>query len=243
LAKTQIYGHDLAQVHITGYDFHWLGAASSILGWLQQSGIHSGTVVDLGCGGGQWLARLAKHGYDAVGVDVSSAMIRAARKCAPTAKIYRGSFADVELPTCDAVTSLGEPLNYLDGPRNFRRTLKNVATSLRPGGLFIFDVRTPPTKVIETRTAVRVGEDWACIALIDENSRRIVRRITTFRGTGSIYHRGEETHTLRLYPKRAIAGWLRKLGFRVRIFRAYGDFRLGPRQAVFVARKPGELVA
>ena len=148
-------------------------------------------MIDLGCGGGQWLARLAAEGYVPVGVDASQAMLRTARSIAPTATLIHGSFAEVSLPPCDAVTSLGEPLNYLSGARSFKRTLKNVYRSLRPGGLFIFDVREPPQKPVETRVSARVGEDWACVSVIDEDpaDHRLVRRITTFRRHGRAYRR------------------------------------------------------
>ncbi len=239
MAAAPLYDDDLAHVHVAGYGFHWRGAAPAVLRRFHDAGIASGTVIDLGCGGGEWLACLREHGYQAVGVDASQAMIRAARRAAPSAKFIRGSFADVELPSCMAATSLGEPLNYLDGARSIQRTLKNVYKALCPGGLFVFDVRLPATKPVETRVSARVGEDWACISLIDEypQTNRLVRRITTFRRAGADYRRREEVHELHLYSKRQIAGWLRNLGFRVRVTRGYDDYRLGPRQVVFTARK------
>jgi SAM-dependent methyltransferase len=239
MAHTQLYHDDLAHIHIEGYDFHWKGAAPAVLQWLRGAGITSGTVVDLGCGGGQWLQRLAAKGYDPVGIDVSAAMIRQARKLVPRATLIHGSFANVDLPHCDAVTSLGEPLNYLDGARSFKRTLKNVYRALRPGGVFIFDVRVPPAESVETRVAARVGDNWACIALIDEDpaTGRLVRRITTFRRHGVVYRRGEELHELHLFPHADIHSWLSNLGFRVRTIRQYGDYRLTPRQVIFFARK------
>jgi SAM-dependent methyltransferase len=235
-----LYQPDLAHVHIDGYSFHWKGASPVVLKWLVDAGICGGTVVDLGCGGGQWLARLAEMGYTPVGVDVSPAMFRSARRLVPSARLITGSFADVDLPTCDAATSLGEPLNYLDDARSVRRMLQRVYRALRPGGLFIFDVRVPATRPIGTRVTTRVGDDWACIAFIDEYlaTQRLVRRIVTFRRRGRTYRRGEEIHKLRLYPKQKIAEWIRKLGFRVRTYRGYDAYRLGPRQVVFVARKP-----
>jgi SAM-dependent methyltransferase len=242
---SRLYDDDLSFVHNKGYGFHWQSAAPAILKWLREADIDSGTVVDLGCGGGQWLARLAEEGYQPVGVDVSPAMIRTARKLAPSATLLQGSLADTALPACDAVTSLGEPLNYLDGRRSIQRTLKHVYRALRPGGLFIFDVRQPPTEPVETRVAARVGDDWACVAYIDEyvptgngqEGGSLVRRITTFRRHGASYRRSEEVHELRTFSKDQVLDWLRRLGFRARHFRGYGNYRLGPRQIVFVARK------
>lgn len=233
-----IYNTDLARIHIDGYGFHWESAAPAILRWLDAAGTHGGTAVDLGCGGGQWLAKLASLGYEPIGVDVSPAMIRAARKLVPQAKLLCGSFADAKLPSCDVVTSLGEPLNYLPNGAQFRRTLKNVAAALRPGGIFIFDVRLRSTKPVAPRTAARMGDDWACIADIEEDtSGRLTREITTFRRRGRSYRRSHETHLLQLYSSAEIAEWLRALNFRVRTRKQYGDYRLGPRQAVFIAKK------
>jgi SAM-dependent methyltransferase len=239
MGTPRLYDDDLARIHVVGYDFHWRGAAPVVLQWLRKARITSGTVVDLGCGGGQWLQRLAANGYEPIGIDVSAAMIRQARRLVPRATLIHGSFADEDLPPCDAVTSLGEPLNYLDGMRSFKRTLKNVYRSLRPGGLFVFDVRVPPVVPVETRTAARVGDDWACIALIDEYpaTGRLMRRITTFRRQGVAYRRGEEVHELHLFSSADIRSWLSDLGFRVRTSRQYGDYRLTPRQVVFLARK------
>jgi len=238
MPATSLYSPDLAHVHIAGYDFHWKGAAPAVLQWLDEVNITSGTVVDLGCGGGQWLQHLAEHGYRIVGIDQSAAMIRAARKLVPKATLMQASMADAEIPACDAVTSLGEPLNYLNSQPAFKRTLKNVYRALRPGGLFIFDVRLPPSKPLPTRTHARIEDDWACLAFIDEDmSGRLVRRITTFTTKGTAYRRGEEIHRLQLFPRADTQSWLEALGVRVRTARAYGSYRLGPRQIIFIARK------
>lgn len=238
MPASHLYNDDLAHIHIAGYDFHWKGAAPAVLRWFRQAKITSGTVVDLGCGGGQWLQHLASHDYQPIGIDASAAMIRAARKLAPQATLIQGSFADVAIPPCDAVTSLGEPLNYLNDMRRFKRTLSSVYRALRPGGLFIFDVRVPPTAPVPTRTHARVADDWACLAFIDEDSSgRLVRRITTFRRHGQTYRRSEELHELQLFPKSDVHSWLTALGFSVRTARSYGAYRLAPRQIIFLARK------
>jgi SAM-dependent methyltransferase len=236
----KLYGDDLAAIHNAGYGSHWQSAAPAVLEWLRGAVIVAGRVVDLGCGGGQWLARLADEGYDAVGVDASPAMLRIARKTAPSAVLIEGSFDEVELPACAAVTALGEPLNYVDGMGSIKRALRNVYGALQPGGLFVFDVREPPRKPIETRVVARVGDDWACIARIDESpsTNRIVRRITSFKRRGSAYRRTEEVHRLCVYPKAVVRDWLCELGFRVRTYRRYGEYQLGPRLVAFVARKP-----
>lgn len=239
MSNVALYQEDLAQIHMEGYGFHWERAAPAVLRFFDDHGITSGTVVDLGCGGGEWLGRLAAAGYDVCGVDQSASMIRAAREHVPRGTFLLGSFADIDLPACNAVTSLGEPINYLATGEAIRRVFRRVWEALRPGGIFVFDAREPATGPIEPRTVTRLDERWACISSIaeDHQAGTIVRDITTFRRVGDLYRRSHETHWLKVYPKAEMLRWLRDLGFRVRTYRSYGDYRLADRQSAYVARK------
>jgi 2-polyprenyl-3-methyl-5-hydroxy-6-metoxy-1,4-benzoquinol methylase len=99
-----------------------------------------GSLVDLGCGGGQLLAHAAALGMDAVGVDVAPGMIEAAerlRASLPPADAERislilGGYEQLEPPTdgFDAVTALGL-LEYLPDDDAF---LRHATELLRPGG-------------------------------------------------------------------------------------------------------------
>ena len=240
MATKAIYQSDLAAIHNTGYTFHWEQAAPAILQQFDKSGMNRGTIVDLGCGGGHWIEHLAGRGYDVVGIDVSPAMVASARERVPRAKLIEGSFAEVPIPRCDAVTSLGEPINYLNDRRKIQRTYRKVYEALRPGGLFMFDVRHPADGPVEPRIASRVGEHWACFSEIEEDYRThsIVRRITSFVREGDSYRRSFEIHRLKLHSKSETTATLRGLGFRVRVYNGYGEYQFSQRQAVYVARKP-----
>ena len=237
--NNELYRADLAQVHVEGYSFHWERAAPTLLGWLREMKLSSDAlVVDLGCGGGQWLARLDREGYRTCGVDLSPAMLRLAEANAPRAQLLCGSFDEIALPRCDAITCLGEPLNYLNsGPRT-KRTIKRVYSALKPGGLFVFDARVPPERPQPTIDSVRSGDDWFCYARIEEDPERLVRYITTFRRKSEgNYRREKEIHRLKLFSKAHLLDWLAAAGFRVRARRGYGGYLLGKRQVAFVCRK------
>jgi ubiquinone/menaquinone biosynthesis C-methylase UbiE len=60
-------------------------------------GIGAGLVADIGCGPGRVAARLAARGLDAIGVDMSGAMLTAARLAHPKVALAQGHLAALPL--------------------------------------------------------------------------------------------------------------------------------------------------
>jgi len=239
------YDADLAYIHDTGFTRFVNRAAPGILRLLRQKGIRQGLVVDAGCGSGVWARILTEHGYDALGIDISRAMIRLARRHAPAATFRVGSFLDAELPYCDAVTSIGECVNYAFDPQSgiasLARFFRRVFAALRPGGVFVFDIVEPgqvPNGQVQTRCLE--GPDWAILLEVQEGRkpRMLERRIVSFRRVGSLYRRTEETHRLHLYTGGQLLAELGRAGFEAEVLNGYGRFRLAPAHAVLVARRP-----
>ncbi|HYK87639.1 MAG TPA: class I SAM-dependent methyltransferase [Acidobacteriota bacterium] len=238
------YREDLAHIHDVGFGGFPRSSAPALLEMLKSHGIAGGLVVDLGCGSGIWARALCEAGYDVLGVDQSRAMVNLARTHAPRARFVAGSFLDAKIPVCEAVTSLGECFNYLsdrtNGIARLRGLFRRIYRALRPGGLLIFDI-AEPGRGKGPRLKHLEGTGWAILLEVDEDerSRRLTRRITTFRRIGKLYRRDEEMHRLQLYRRSQIAGELRRVGFRVRIVTGYGQQRFPKAYAGFLARKPG----
>jgi len=239
----QWYKEDLAFIHDVGFSDYALQSALGILAILEQNKIHKGLVVDLGCGSGLSAQEFTKAHYCVLGIDISESMIDIARRRVPNANFQVGSLFKVEIPPCNAVTSIGECLNYLFDPDSNRQLLTQlfhrIYSALTPGGIFIFDIAEPGQ--IEQGTTVKgftEGEDW--IVLVDKEERRetLIRRIITFRKVGEYYRRDDEVHHLCLYKATEIASKLRQIGFQVQIMRSYGKYNLPKAHAVFIARKP-----
>lgn len=238
------YAPDLAYIHDTGFTGFVRKATPGLLRILRQNGIRRGLVVDVGCGSGVWARELCDRGYDVLGIDISASMIRLARRQAHAARFQVGSFLDPPLPPCDAVTSIGECVNYAfdqkAGKQGLARFFRRVYAALRPGGILVFDivepgvaaVTTPPRRFLE-------GPDWAILLEVREDKRRkiLTRRIVSFRQVGRLYRRSEETHRLHLYSGSELLAELRRAGFEAQLLSGYGRFRFAPAHAGFLARK------
>ena len=238
-----LYRRDLASIHHQGFGDFARRAAPALLQALREAGLAGGRVVDLGCGSGIWLEALGRAGYQAVGVDPSPAMLRLARRNAPRARLVRASAHDLEWPTCQAVTALGEVLSYRQPsgrqpslPRLFRR----VARALEPGGLFVFELLVAESGPPMTYRNWRAGRRWAVLIEVSEDlaARRLQRNITTFWRVGAHYRRTHEEHALQIHRRADIERALRAAGFVVRVSGRYGDLALAPRRLSFWARKP-----
>jgi len=240
----QAYERDLAYIHHAGFTGFVTKAAPGLLGLLRQNGVRGGLVIDVGCGSGVWARELTGNGYDVLGIDLSAAMIRLARQRAPDAKFQVGSLFSANLPHCDAVTAIGECVNYAFDPRSGKRALgrffHRVYDSLRPGGVFVFDVVEPG--VVADGTPQRrfsEGPDWAILLEVREDRGRkvLTRRIVSFRKLGKLYRRSEETHRLHLYHRSELLSELTRAGFQARLLNGYGRFRFSSAHAAFLARK------
>lgn len=233
----RFYTPILAAIHQKYFEQPTPRRRKALLALLRRSGVRRGTVVDLACGAGGWARELTRSGYGVVGVDVSPAMIRLARKRAPRARFLCDSMTRVSLPPCDAVTGLGEPLNYLLRPGQVRRVFSKCCRALRAGGVLAVDTVEPPRgrrRIVRERVAT-LGQWRMTAQIVEHPSRRsIVRRITlTRRGRASV----RETHRQRMYSGNELVRWLRRAGFHARVMRGE-QLALSPRHCVVIARKP-----
>jgi SAM-dependent methyltransferase len=241
---TKYYKQDLAFIHDVGYRDFVLKSAPGILEILKDNKINSGLVVDLGCGSGLWAEVLVQADYDVLGIDISEAMIDIAKTRVPKAKFRVESLFKADIPTCNAVTSISECINYLfdldNNSQALSKLFQRIYNALNLGGVFIFDIgepgQIPPGKLINS---FNEGEDWIVLVEKEENQEQEIlnRRIITLRKVGEYYRRDDEIHIQKLYKSTNIAEHLREVGFMVEVMSSYGDYLLPENHAAFLAKK------
>lgn len=156
------------------------------------SGVTGGTVLDLCCGPGRHLVALARRGFAATGVDRSASLLARANAYARDSGVrvdlvQQDVRAFVRTGTFDLAVNLFTSFGYFDDDGDQRRMLKNVFTSLRPGGTFVMELmgkevlarvhqptwstRTHDGTLVVARSEIvrgwtRVRNEW--IAIVDD---------------------------------------------------------------------------
>lgn len=111
-----------------------------LLAQLENSGVKTARFVDVGCGTGRPVClALANAGHHVLGIDVSAAMVAAARERVPNARFERVDICDFSPPqgSYDAASvyfSLIAGVTQDD----IKGHLAKIYRLLKPGGLFVF---------------------------------------------------------------------------------------------------------
>lgn len=231
-------------------DVRYLAWADYLEKHFAKASIPVHTVLDLACGTGSLTAELALRGYEMIGVDKSAEMLAvAAEKCRDLpveAPIFLNqSMEKLDLyGTIDACVCCLDSVNYVTRPAALKRAFSRVHLFLMPGGLFVFDVKTPEAlENADGEVFLDETEDTYCVWRADYSTRR---RILTYgmdifraREDGT-WDRGEEIHEEYAYTLDELEEYLHQAGF-VDV-RRWGNLKLrsprsGEERVFFTARK------
>ncbi|XKK40045.1 class I SAM-dependent methyltransferase [Nocardiopsis sp. ARC36] len=121
-------------------------------------------LVDLGCGTGNSSVELQKSGYRVTGVDLSPAMVAAAKDKEEMRGIdfLVGGLTDLPIPDAqfDAAISAGEVFHYLSDDEELDAAFAEAARVLVPAGLLIVEVNTELSfRVLSQAPNIRRSDD------------------------------------------------------------------------------------
>ena len=179
--------------------------------------------LDLGCGTGTLAVLMAEAGWTVIGLDLSEAMLAQAKQKALEAgqavELVQQDMRDfwIEGPV-NLVTSFYDTLNHLLFAEDLESTFRGVARTLRPGGLFVFDVNSEATfrqvwggitHFIDTPKASTVYR-----TTYDAEMRLAKGQLTGFLRRGEHYEKFEEEIIERYWPPEEIETHLAAAGLR-----------------------------
>jgi SAM-dependent methyltransferase len=193
---------------------------------LEQHGGNARTLADVACGAGEFAVAMARRGLAVTGIDQSPEMLALARAAADRSGVkiawLEQDMRELRLPEpADVATCLYDSLNYLVDEGELRRAMSAIAASLRPHGLFLFDMNT--VRGLATRWGNRIwiiqDSDDAFEANqseFDYDSGIATLRVNAFlHRQGDLYERVKEMHRERGYPIPIVDAALADAGFSV----------------------------
>lgn len=185
-------------------------------------------IVELGCGTGRFGAKFSNDGFTIFGIDRSLEMLQVARtRCYFNFRAFCADIRNFALARrADFIFAVHDTLNYQITNADMRGVFRSVRRSLKPGGIFLFDVTTEyniyenfdgKIKHFETRGA---SIEWS--NLYDKKKKHISSLMTVKKGSRI----SSEEHLQRIYSIEEIQRLLEIEGFH--LDRMYGDYTFLP---------------
>lgn len=193
---------------------------------LTRYGKSRGLLLDLACGTGSVSVRLAKKGYEVIGVDLSPEMLSEAQNKAYSAGqnilfLCQDMTALDLYGTVDAAVCTLDGLCHLPNEESVFAALQKVSLFMNPGGVFLFDVNSvyKHRAVLGNNTFVYDTDDVYCVwqnTLLPDGVT-VQMDLDFFEPVSDAgdYVRQSERFTERAYPRETLEAMLKKAGFTV----------------------------
>jgi ubiquinone/menaquinone biosynthesis C-methylase UbiE len=124
-----------------------------LLSQIEAAGTEAAKIVDIGCGTGKPVCwALAGAGHDVLGIDISSAMIAAARERVPAAKFEQTDIRNFSPPdsSFDAATVYFSMIAGVT-QGEIREFIAKIYRFIKPGGFFVFATVPFPVDNLQTK--------------------------------------------------------------------------------------------
>ena len=203
------------------------------------------SILDLCCGDGRIMQKLARRGYRVAGIDGSERMLTYARGRLPKAKLYLLDARRFDLPPVfDAVLSTFDSLNHVMDSAGLSLVFRNVFECLKPGGNFVFDLNREDAYIdLWARTSTVVDKRTVAVArgAYDSATKIAVCNVTLMCLEKGEWRRSDFSLTQRHHHRDDVLQALRKAGFEARVFDAAADLgmngEIGSGRDFYLARK------
>lgn len=182
-------------------------------------------VLDAGCGTGSVLIPLAARNYQVYGIDKSPEMLAICQdkllEKDLSAQLLEMDIRRIKLPEeMDAVICLCDTMNYLTKDSDLERCFKSIYRALKPGGSFIFDMRTPHyyQVVLADHQWVQQEEDVVLIWENDFSREPVIHIVLTFfvKQDNGLFRKHVEEHRQKCYQVETITELAEKAGFTMK---------------------------
>lgn len=213
---------DIADIYDTIYSWKdYEGEARRLHATLRRAGApRHGRLLDVACGTGSHLTYLRRW-YDVTGVDGNARMLAQARRKLPGVPLLRArmqSFRRKE--RFDAVLCLFSAIGYARTADDMRRTVRNLARHLAPGGVLVIEPWIEPSEYLPNHVHLlsvdQPGVKLARITLGRRAGNRSIMEMHYLVGTRRGVRYLHDRHVLTMVPLVRLRTWLAAEGLTVR---------------------------
>ena len=177
-------------------------------------------LLDLCCGTGSMTWELAARGYEMIAADRSPDMLMQAqnkrRDCAVPPLFLCQSAEELDLyGTVDAAVCCLDGFNYLPLDA-LREAFRRLHLFVRPGGLLLFDIRTPDfLRGLDGQIFVDEKDDVLCLwrADFDKEAGALIYGMDLFERRGRLWARSGEEHVEYAHEPETLRSMLEAAGF------------------------------
>ncbi len=177
-------------------------------------------LLDLCCGTGTLTREMACRGYEMIAADCSAEMLTEAQSkscdlALPPLFLCQAAEELDLYGTVDAAFCSLDGFNYL-APEILPEVLRRLQLFIRPGGLLIFDIRTPDfLRSLDGQIFVDENEDLLCLwrADFDGAADALIYGMDLFSRRGRLWARNREEHVEYVHRPEALRSLLAQAGF------------------------------
>ena len=177
-------------------------------------------LLDLCCGTGTLTDVLSRRGYEMIAVDSSVEMLMEAQSKSagletPPLFLCQDAAALDLYGTVDAAVCSLDGMNYIP-PEDLPEVFRRLRLFVRPGGLLIFEIRTPEfLRSLDGNVFVDEQEDVLCLwrADFEEALPAIIYGMDIFSRQGRLWQRESEEHVEYAHEPAALQALLEQAGF------------------------------
>ncbi|MFB4211893.1 class I SAM-dependent methyltransferase [Shouchella sp. JSM 1781072] len=190
---------------------------------LKERGIRATTILDIGCGTGEFMMRMNQAGYTVAGLDLSEDMLTVAHQKLQSAgypaQVFHEDMSQFSgLGRYDVITIFCDSLNYIKEEEAFKQVFLRCYDALNNGGLLLFDVHSPfKMSQFDQATYADDGDGVAYIwhSFTGDAPNSVEHELTFFiEQENGLYERVEELHQERTFNEKTYTKWLEESGFK-----------------------------
>ena len=201
-----------------------------------------GTVLDLGCGTGEFLVKFLKDGFTCIGVDISEVMLEIARdktKESSDIELYQEDIRKFRTETpAEYIVCNFDTVNYFDKFSDLEDFLDCSYENLTEDGILIFDVVTEEIfdEMFENGVFLDEKENYLTIwRYVKEGENYIINIKLFIREKENLFRNYEEVHVKTIFELEEIANKALETGFDIVDIR--NDEEFGENRFFFILKK------